>query len=89
MKKRVSSFSLSHLTLVEKNRPSGRKGYNGRVERSLRAFDEEFYRPYPLKMEEEGDFLNMVARWVYFYNFQPKSLDLKKRIDFHFSTKVT
>jgi hypothetical protein len=46
----------------------GRKGYNGRVERSLRAFDEEFYRPYLLKMEDEGDFLKIALRWVYFYN---------------------
>jgi len=51
-----------------KRYPPGRKGYNGRVERSLRADDEEFYRPYLLQMENEGDFLNMVARWVYFYN---------------------
>jgi hypothetical protein len=49
-----------------KRYPPGRKGYNGRVERSLRAFDEEFYRPYLLQVGNEGDLLKMAARWVYF-----------------------
>jgi transposase len=53
-----------------KRYPLGRKGYNGRVERSLRADDEEFYRPYLLSMQDEDDTLNLAARWVYFYNVQ-------------------
>jgi len=53
-----------------KRYPPGRKGYNGRVERSLRADDEEFYRPYLLSMQNEDDTLALAARWVYFYNVQ-------------------
>ena len=51
-----------------KRYPLGRKGYNGRVERSHRADDEEFYRPYLLSMQDENDTLALAARWVYFYN---------------------
>jgi putative transposase len=53
-----------------KRYPLGRKGYNGRVERSHRADDEEFYRPYLLSMQDEKDTLTLAARWVYFYNVQ-------------------
>ena len=53
-----------------KRYPPGRKGYNGRVERSHRADDEEFYRPYLLSMQDEEDALALAARWVYFYNVQ-------------------
>ena len=53
-----------------KRYPLGRKGYNGRVERSHRADDEEFYRPYLLPMQDENDTLTLAARWVYFYNVQ-------------------
>jgi len=53
-----------------KRYPPGRKGYNGRVERSHRADDEEFYRPYLLSIQDEQDFLTFAARWVYFYNVQ-------------------
>jgi transposase-like protein len=53
-----------------KRYPLGRKGYNGRVERSHRADDEEFYRPYLLSMQDENDTLALAARWVYFYNVQ-------------------
>ncbi|MBC7262788.1 MAG: hypothetical protein H5T64_00345 [Chloroflexi bacterium] len=42
--------------------------YNGRVERSHRADDEEFYRPYLLQVNTEEDFIALSARWVYFYN---------------------
>ena len=48
----------------------GRKGYNGRVERSHRSDDEELYRPYLLSMRNEQDTLALAARWVYFYNVQ-------------------
>ena len=53
-----------------KRYPLGRKGYNGRVERSHRVDDEEFYRPYLLSMQDENDTLALAARWVYFYNVQ-------------------
>ena len=48
--------------------PLGRSEYNGRVERSHRSDDEEFYRPYLLSMHNEQDTLALAARWVYFYN---------------------
>ncbi|NIO00259.1 MAG: helix-turn-helix domain-containing protein, partial [Anaerolineae bacterium] len=48
--------------------PKGRKGYNGRVERSHRTDDEEFYRPYLLHIPDTGQFLFYAQRWEYFYN---------------------
>jgi transposase InsO family protein len=48
--------------------PKGRKGYNGRVERSHRTDDEEFYAPYLLLARQEAEFLALSARWVYVYN---------------------
>jgi len=51
-----------------KRYPKGRKGYNGRVERSHRSDDEEFYRPYLLAMRDPQDVLQYAHHWVYFYN---------------------
>jgi transposase len=48
--------------------PKGRKGYNGRVERSHRTDDEEFYRPYLLNISNLEEFLTYSQRWAYFYN---------------------
>jgi putative transposase len=48
--------------------PLGRKGYNGRVERSHRTDDEEFYRPYLLQARDTEGFLRWAVRWVYVYN---------------------
>ncbi len=48
--------------------PKGRKTYNGRVERSHRTDDEEFYRPYALRLHNPGDLLRYAQRWVAFYN---------------------
>jgi len=48
--------------------PPGRKGYNGRVERSHRTDDEEFYRVYLAKAKNCPSFLELAQRWVYFYN---------------------
>ncbi len=48
--------------------PKGRKQYNGRVERSHRSDDEEFYRPYLLQANTDDHFLALATRWVYFYN---------------------
>jgi transposase-like protein len=48
--------------------PKGRKGYNGRVERSHRTDDEEFYRPYLLKINTVDEFLALAHKWIYFYN---------------------
>jgi hypothetical protein len=42
--------------------PKGRKGYNGRVERSHRTDDEEFYAPYLLLARQEAEFLALSAR---------------------------
>jgi len=48
--------------------PKGRKGYNGRVERSHRSDDEEFYRPLLLAIANCDEFLAYGQRWEYFYN---------------------
>jgi transposase len=48
--------------------PLGRKGYNGRVERSHRTDDEEFYRPYLLHAQDTHHFLKLALHWLYFYN---------------------
>jgi transposase len=48
--------------------PLGHKGYNGRVERSHRTDDEEFYRPYLLSANDTNQFLALALHWVYFYN---------------------
>ncbi len=48
--------------------PLGRKGYNGRVERSHRTDDEEFYRPYLLHAKDSNHLLRLARHWVYFYN---------------------
>ena len=50
--------------------PKGRKQYNGRVERSHRTDDEEFYRPYLSQAHDTTQFLALAARWVYFYNVE-------------------
>lgn len=51
-----------------KRYPKGRKGYNGRVERSHRTDDEEFYRPYVLNIGDAKDFLAFSQRRIYFCN---------------------
>jgi len=48
--------------------PKGRKGYNGRVERSHRSDDEEFYAPCLLHIPDETTFLRWSLRWEYVYN---------------------
>ena len=48
--------------------PKGRKGYNGRVERSHRSDDEEFYRPYLLPIANEQAFLAYSQYWRNFYD---------------------
>lgn len=48
--------------------PMGRKGYNGRVERSHRTDDEEFYRPYLTQVENVSHWVQLAGHWVYFYN---------------------
>jgi len=48
--------------------PLAHKGYNGRVERSHRTDDEEFYRPYLLTVNDTDQFLALAHHWVYFYN---------------------
>lgn len=48
--------------------PKGRKQYNGRVERSHRTDDEEFYRPYLLQAEDPPHLLAYSHHWLYFYN---------------------
>ena len=48
--------------------PMGRKEYNGRVERSHRTDDEDFYRPYLMQATCDQHLLHLAARWLYFYN---------------------
>jgi transposase-like protein len=50
--------------------PLGRKGYNGRVERSHRTDDEEFYLPLLETIPNEQAFLRRAAQWVYYYNLE-------------------
>ena len=69
--KRVEEWTnqfLAPLGGALKRYPKGRKGYNGRVERSHRTDDEEFYAPYLLLAKSEEDFLALSAMWVYVYN---------------------
>jgi len=54
----------AHLARI----PKGRKGYNGRVERSHRSDDEEFYIPFLLSIQNEQEFLDKAASWEYFSN---------------------
>jgi len=46
--------------------PLGRKEHNGRVERSHRTDDEEFYIPFLAKVQNEEGFLRKGAGWVYY-----------------------
>ena len=48
--------------------PKGRKQYNGRVERSHRTDDEEFYMPTLLNVRGIDDYLQLAYQWVTFYN---------------------
>ena len=48
--------------------PKGRKGYQGRVERSHGIDDEEFYLPNLLEITNEEEFLNFGRKWIYWYN---------------------
>ena len=48
--------------------PLGRKGYNGRVERSHRSDDEEFYMPMLLEVQDTDQYLDRAFRWEAFYN---------------------
>ncbi|MGQ9493996.1 MAG: RdgB/HAM1 family non-canonical purine NTP pyrophosphatase, partial [Anaerolineae bacterium] len=54
--------------------PIGRKGYNGRVERSHRTDDKEFYAPY-LQVHDTQQFLALSYRWLYVYNVLRSHLD--------------
>jgi transposase len=59
---------LTPLGGALKRYPKGRKGDNGRVERSHRTDDEEFYGPYLLLARNVEEFLALSTRWVYVYN---------------------
>jgi len=54
----------AHLAKI----PKGRKGYNGRVERSHRSDDEELYIPFLPNVQNEQEFLEKAVGWEYFYN---------------------
>jgi len=50
--------------------PKGRKGYQGRVERSHRTDDEEFYLPIIPKVNSTEEFINYAKLWQYYYNLK-------------------
>jgi hypothetical protein len=50
--------------------PLGRKEYNGRVERSHRTDDEEFYLPCVLSLDTVEAFLGAGLGWLYHYNYE-------------------
>jgi transposase len=50
--------------------PKGRKGYNGRVERSHRTDDEELYIPCLLGINDEAGLLRKATAWLYYYNLK-------------------
>jgi transposase len=64
----LSARYLQPLQAELRRYPMGRKGYNGRVERSHRTDDEEFYAPYLLQARTQEDFLALSYRWLYVYN---------------------
>jgi transposase len=66
--RQLSDQFLSPLDGQLARYPKGRKGYNGRVERSHRSDDEEFYRPLLLAINDCDEFLAYGHRWEYFYN---------------------
>ncbi|MEO0082566.1 MAG: helix-turn-helix domain-containing protein [candidate division WOR-3 bacterium] len=53
---------------VLRRAPKGRKGYQGRVERSHRTDDEEFYLSLLERIGSVGEFLEYAGRWQYYYN---------------------
>jgi putative transposase len=68
---RVAQLSARYLEPLQgqlRRYPLGRVGYNGRVERSHRSDDEEFYAPYLLQARSLQDFLALSSRWLYVYN---------------------
>ena len=50
--------------------PKGRKGYQGRVERSHRTDDEEFFIPCLGRVRTVEGFLSRAQRWQYYYNVE-------------------
>ena len=48
--------------------PLGRKGYNGRVERSHRSDDEEFYLPMLLQLHTLDEYPQGALQWVAYYS---------------------
>ena len=65
---RLSNRYLQPLGGDLRRYPLGRKGYNGRVERSHRTDDEEFYRPYLLAAKNAQHFLTLGLHWIYLHN---------------------
>ena len=50
--------------------PKGRKGYQGRVERSHRTDGEEFFIPCLGRVKTVGEFLKAAQRWQYYYDVE-------------------
>lgn len=67
----IAALSARYLQPLQgelRRYPMGRKGYNGRVERSHRTDDEEFYAPYLLQARTPDQLLALSYRWLYVYN---------------------
>jgi len=67
----IAALSARYLQPLQgelRRYPIGRKGYNGRVERSHRTDDEEFYAPYLLQAHTPDQLLALSYRWLYVYN---------------------
>ncbi len=56
--------------------PKGRKTYNGRVERSHRTDDEEFYIPSVLEISGIEEFYEKAKRWIDYYNMERPHLGI-------------
>jgi hypothetical protein len=50
--------------------PKGRKGYQGRVERSHRTDDEEFFIPCLGRVKTVEEFLGRAQNWQYYYDVE-------------------
>ena len=66
--KRLNDKYYAPLNAKLNRIPKGKKEYNGRVERSHRTDDEEFYLPFILDVKNEKNFLSKAQGWQYIYN---------------------
>jgi hypothetical protein len=68
--RRVGRAHRADALHIQLRCPLGRKEYNGRVERSHRTDDEEFYLPCVLELASVEAFLGAGLGWLYYYNYE-------------------